>query len=117
MEKVIKIGGIDCRLKTSAAVPRLYRIKFNEDLIVDFAKLTDEVKNNGGALSPSGITTLEQFAYICHKYGDPTQPDDIVEWLEQFDDDAAIYHALGELIGLWNGENEQKSTAKKNKGE
>ena len=28
MEKVIQIGGIDCRLKSSAAVARLYRLHF-----------------------------------------------------------------------------------------
>lgn len=117
MEKVIKIGGIDCRLKTSAAIPRLYRLKFNEDLIVDFGDLVEDVKKNDGTLSPEGITTLEQFCYICHKYGDPSQPDDILEWLEQFDSDTAIYSVLNDLIGLWNVENEQKSRAKKKKDE
>ena len=117
MEKMINIGGVDCRLKTSAAVPRLYRLKFNEDLIVDFDNLVKEVKENRGILPPRGVTILEQFAYICNKYADPNQPDDIIDWLEQFNDDAAIYNVIDDLIELWNGENKQKSRAKKNKEE
>lgn len=112
MEKTIKIGGIDCRLKTSAAVPRLYRIAFNRDLIVDMDDLFKNTKEGGG-LQPENINTLEQFCYICHKHGDKTQPDTIEEWIEQFDDVGAIYIVLKDLVGLWNGEIEQKSTAKK----
>ena len=114
MEKVLKIGGVDCHLKTSAAVPRLYRLKFNQDLIVDFENLVTDVKTNEGTLSPRAITTLEQFCYICHKYGDPSQPDDIIVWLKQFDNDGAVYNVLSDLISLWSDENEQKSVAKKN---
>ena len=113
MEKILKIGGIDCRLKSSAAVPRLYRIKFGEDLIIDMNRLFDDVENNNGKLLPEDITILEQFCYICHKHGDETQPESIEEWLEQFEDSNAIYLVLNELIGLWSVEVKQKSTAKK----
>lgn len=114
MEKVLMIGGIECRLKTSAALPRLYRLKFGEDLIIGFQKLFEETGRSEGALSPESINTLEQFAYICNKYADPSQPDNIVEWLEQFDNDAAIYMVMRDLIDLWSDENDQASTAKKN---
>lgn len=113
MEITLKIGGIDCRLKTSAALPRRYRLMFGEDLIVDMDNLTEHVKESGGTLMPADITVLEQFCYACHKYGDPTQPDDIEAWLEQFDSPASIYMVLSDLVKLWNGELAGKSTAKK----
>lgn len=112
MEKVIQIGGIDCRLKSSAAVARLYRLYFGDDLIVDMNQLTEDVAANKGALQPRNITTLEQYAYVCHKHADPSQPETIDEWLDQFED-SAIYLALGDIISLWKKETESKSTSKK----
>ncbi len=113
MEKVIQIGGIDCRLKSSAAVARLYRLHFGDDLIIDMNQLMEDVKANEGTLQPRNITTLEQYAYVCHKHADPSQPETIDEWLDQFEDDSAIYLALGDIISLWKKETESKSTSKK----
>lgn len=113
MEKILNIGGIDCRLKSSAAIPRLYRLKFGEDLIIDMSNLFNNVKKNNGQLLADDIAILEQFCYICHKHGDETQPNSIEEWLEQFEDSNAIYLVLNELIELWGAEVKQESTAKK----
>lgn len=113
MEKVIQIGGVDCRLKSSAAVARLYRLHFGDDLIIDMNQLMEDAKANEGTLQPRNITTLEQYAYVCHKHADPSQPETIDEWLGQFEDDSAIYLALGDIISLWKKETESKSTSKK----
>ena len=39
MEKTINIDGKEVRLRATAAVPRLYRIKFGRDIMQDLAKL------------------------------------------------------------------------------
>lgn len=40
MEKTINIDGKEVRLRATAAVPRLYRIKFGRDIMSDIARLS-----------------------------------------------------------------------------
>ena len=40
-------------------------------------------------------------------------PDDIVDWLDQFDSATAIYDALPEIMELWTASQKTTSTAKK----
>ena len=44
MEKTIMIDGREVRLRASAAIPRLYRIKFRRDIYKDFAALQTSVQ-------------------------------------------------------------------------
>ena len=63
MEKVLKIGGVDCHLKTSAAVPRLYRLKFNQDLI-DYKNrdlITNETKDIRNILYVKAFANNDDF--------------------------------------------------------
>lgn len=136
MIKEVNIGGRKCRLKSSAAIPRIYREKFGEDLIVGMSeifnysnlkrKLNEELKAKAEAegtefeptddnLPAKHIETLENFAYILHKHGDPSQSDDVEDWLEQYDL-TDIYDIFPELINIWIEENKQTSTAKKKSG-
>lgn len=115
MEKNINIGGIECHLKCSAAVPRLYRDTFGEDIIISLEDLGAYAREKGfgASLRPQDLRALENLAYIMHKYGDPSQPDTIEEWLEQFPVDA-VYKANAEVLGLWNENNITISKSKKN---
>lgn len=133
MIKDIEIGGKVCRLKSSAAIPRIYRQFFNKDLLMDMnsifeysalkAKLNRELKAKAKKegeefepindnLLPEHIETLENLTYILHKHGDPSQPDDIDEWFEQFEM-LDIYDAFPAVINMWTEENKQLVTAKK----
>ena len=44
IKKNITIDGIEVPFKASAAVPRLYRLKFGRDIYKDFAALQKDVK-------------------------------------------------------------------------
>ena len=46
IQKNITIDGIDVPFKASAAVPRLYRLKFRRDIYQDFAALQKSVGEN-----------------------------------------------------------------------
>ena len=119
MRKTIEIDGKQCEFKSSAAIPRMYRIKFNRDIFVDLAKLDAEVKKNKGkktsALPVSSLEVFENVAFLMHKHGDPSQPKDIDEWLEQFEM-FDIYEVLPQIMEMWQVETEQKSKAKKGQG-
>ena len=39
LEKTVKIGEQEVRFRSSASVPRLYRIKFKRDIFKDLSKL------------------------------------------------------------------------------
>lgn len=138
MKKTVLINGIKCDLKSSAAIPRIYRLKFNRDIFKDMMRIQNQVElqekinreraaeaeKEGKKLDPDEfesqlpIESLEMFenvAYLMHKHGDPSQPDSIEEWLEQFET-FDIYQILPEILELWNIENNQMSAPKKKTG-
>ena len=73
IQKNITIDGIEVPFKASAAVPRLYRLKFRRDIYKDFAALKTEVTEGDENKSEIGIESLEVFeniAYIMAKHAD-----------------------------------------------
>lgn len=125
MRKMITISGIECEFKSSAAIPRMYRLKFGRDIFVDMEKLQKQVKKQeklkeegieeSSSLPIDSLEMFENIAFLMHKHGDPSQPSDIDEWLEQFDV-FSIYEVLPEILEMWNLENKQTSTPKKKTG-
>lgn len=110
MERTVKIGGKDVRMQASAATPVFYRRKFNRDILVDLAPFMA-----GKEMDDLGV--FENLAYIMAKRADPEGvPDDIVEWLDQFDAATAIFDALPEIMTLWVATQKTTSTAKKKSG-
>ena len=106
-EKTLTICGKEVRFKSSASVPRLYRIKFGRDIFKDFTRLEKAFKEQGGE-EASGIPIedleiFENVAYIMAFHADPSIPKTIDEWLDQFDM-FSIYQVLPEILTLW-GEN------------
>lgn len=135
MRKTLIIGGVECNFKTSAAVPRMYRLKFHRDIFNDLnsidrqinqqKKRMEEEKQTAldkglefdaseyeSTLPVQTLTTFENIAFIMHKHGDPSQPADIDDWLEQFET-FDIYNVFPEIISMWNDENQQLSEPKK----
>ena len=104
MRKTITINGTEYKFKSSAAIPRIYRLKFGRDIFVDMQKIEKQIKiqeklkdemqkkcaKEGTEFDESKfesgipIESLEMFeniAFLMHKHGDPDQPDDINEWI------------------------------------
>ena len=117
IQKNITIDGISVPFKASAAVPRLYRLKFRRDIYKDFAALKTEVTEGDENKSKIGIESLEVFeniAYIMAKHADPENvPDNPDEWLEAFNT-FSIYEVLPQLIELWGLNVETQAESKKN---
>ncbi len=112
--KTIEIDGKDVKFKASAAVPRLYRIKFGKDLYRDFADLQKNVDENNSSLDIGSLEVFEQISWVMAKHADPDNvPDDIDEWLEQFNI-FSIYEVLPKLIELWGVNLQTQVEAKKN---
>ena len=117
IQKNITIDGIDVPFKASAAVPRLYRLKFRRDIYQDFAALQKSVGENTEKASALDIESLEVFeniAYIMAKHAAPENvPDNPDDFLEQFNT-FSIYEILPQLIDLWGLNVETQIQSKKN---
>ena len=117
IKKNIVIDGREVPFKASAAVPRLYRLKFGRDIYKDFASLQTNVEEEDAEKSGLDIESLEVFeniAFIMAKHADPDNvPDTPDDFLEQFNT-FSIYEILPQLIELWGLNTATQIESKKN---
>ena len=102
--KKIEIDGKEVIFKASAAVPRLYRIKFGRDIYKDLRQLEKSVGENdedNSNLDLFSLETFEDLAWLMARHADPAKvPDSPEEFLDQFST-FSIYQLLPQLIELW----------------
>lgn len=112
----ITVDGKEVTLRASAAVPRLYRIKFRRDIIQDMqavARAIEDKDKTGQDLPLEALELFENMAYIMAKHGDKDAvPDSPDEWLEEFST-FSIYKIFPVLQALWEGNMEALDVAKK----
>lgn len=90
MTSEIQIGEKTVKLRATAALPRLYRIKFGRDILKDFLHLQKVLENSEEkreiAMADMGTGIFENIAYIMARHAAPEEtPQDQIEWLEQFE--------------------------------
>ena len=103
MIKNIEIDGKEVAFKASAAIPRIYRLKFGRDIYRDLAALERNVGDNKEGESNLDLVSLEMFeniAYVMAKHAEPSIPNTPEEWLDEFNT-FSIYQILPQLIDLW----------------
>lgn len=112
----ITVDGKEVTLRASAAVLRLYRIKFRRDIIVDMqavARAVEDKDQTGQDIPLEALELFENMAYIMAKHGDKDAvPDSPDEWLEEFST-FSIYKIFPVLKALWEGNMEALDVAKK----
>ena len=87
----------------SAAIPRIYRLKFQRDIYKDLALLEKSIgdgKEESSILDVFSLVMFEIFEVIMAKHADPSIPDTPEEWLDNFNT-FSIYQVLPQLIELW----------------
>ena len=80
LSKTVKVGEREVTFKSSAAIPRMYRIKFKRDIFKDLTKLEKSYKDKGDGSKELEIEDLEIFenvAYIMALHGDSSTPSSI----------------------------------------
>lgn len=115
MTRKIEIDGKEVLFKASAAIPRIYRIKFHRDIYKDLSALEKAIDKNseeGSTLDTFSLEMFENIAYIMAKHADSTIPDTPEEWLDEFNT-FSIYQVLPKLIELWGLNVQTDVTAKK----
>lgn len=135
MIKTIKVGDKEIKLKSSAAIPRIYRLKYKRDIFADMAEIGKALKANkdvfksdldkldedesfevgcdiASNIPPEMLTIFENIAFLMNKHGDPNQPDDINDWIDQFET-FDIYEIMPQIMQMWFDENKSTSVVKK----
>ena len=122
MEKTIMIDGREVRLRASAAIPRLYRIKFRRDILQDMQTIKKAVEKSvqenaqeGGQMFSIPLEALELFenvSYLMAKHADPAVPPTVEEWLDGFET-FSIYTVFPAIEELWMANVQQLSTPAK----
>ena len=113
--RTVEIDGVPVSFRASAAVPRLYRNKYQRDIFDDMQTLVSAmgVSDEGeSTLSTFNLELFENIAHIMAMHADPATPDDVVEWLDQFST-FSIYHILPVILELWGLNMETEAEAKK----
>ena len=103
LSKTVKVGDREVTFKSSAAIPRMYRIKFKRDIFKDLSRLEKSYKgktSEGGSFEIEDLEIFENVAYIMAFHADHTIPDNIDDWLDQFEM-FSIYEILPEILELW----------------
>ena len=127
MERTLKIGGAELRMRASALIPRLYRFRFGRDLIKDMAQLekaykkamtikegATEEERREAELSILDLTIFENVAWAMAKNADPNVPNDPDEWLDSINGVFSVYEVLPQILELWtDGLNTTSTPAKK----
>lgn len=100
MVKTITVDGKEVKLKASAAIPRMYRIRFRRDIMHDMKEIDAAVKG-GDQLPIKMLEVFEDVAYLMAKHADPENvPDKVEDWLDQFNT-FSIYEVFPEIADLW----------------
>ena len=116
LKKTLNIGGKEVTFRSSATVPRLYRLKFKRDIFKDLTRLEKSMEKtkDGDEFEIEDLELFENVAYIMAYHADSSIPDTIEEWLDQFEM-FSIYEILPEILELWGTNLITDIEAKKNR--
>ena len=101
--KNIDIDGKQVAFKASAAIPRIYRLKFQRDIYKDLKLLEKSIgaeDENSSNLDLFSLEMFENIAFVMAKHADAAIPNTPEEWLDGFNT-FSIYQVLPQLIELW----------------
>ena len=116
MTKTSEIDGKQVSFRASAAIPRIYRVRFHRDIYKDLAALEKAVGKGDPDESSLDLFSLEMFeniAYVMAKHADGSIPDTPEEWLDGFST-FSIYQVLPQIIELWGLNVQTDVQSKKN---
>lgn len=106
MRGIVKIGSNDVGMFANAASPRLYRLVFHKDFLLECQKEvvnTDIISEMGFIMAMQDVKTSAECAKLTEN--------DFLEWLEQFDPIDTI-EATDAIFELWQKQGKNTSIPK-----
>ena len=116
MERAIEIDGRPVKFRATAAIPRMYRMQFGRDIMVDFRELEQAAKEaaqGNGSIPIPMLEIFENVPFLMARHADPQMEEETVEaWLDGFET-FSIYEVLPQLLELWKLNNQTVDHLKK----
>lgn len=124
MERTVKVDGKEVRFRASAAIPRMYRLKFRRDIIQDMNEIQKAIQQaqeareaggeeDGSTLPLEALTLFENVAYLMALHANPENvPGTVEEWLDGFGT-FSIYTVFPVIQELWSANIQTLNTPKK----
>ena len=125
-EKIVVIDGKEVKMRASALIPRLYRVRFGRDMVADMRQLkkafdkskylpkdATEEEIQDAQLSVLDLTLFENVAYMMVKHAGEDVPGTPEEWLDSIEGVLSIYEILPAILELWSMNNHTTSIPKK----
>lgn len=127
MERIITVGGKELRMRASALIPRLYRYKFQRDVVQDMSALrkaykkaldlpadATEEEREEAQLSALDLTIFENIAWLMIRHAGEDIPDNPDDWLDSIDGVFSVYEIMPVVIELWD-QNQATTSAPRKK--
>lgn len=114
MEKILKIGDKEIKMKSTAGTMMRYRNQFNRDFIKDLVKLQSKLGEKietGQEFEALDLDIFEKIAWCMAKTADNTIPE-IENWLDEFET-FDIMQVLPQIMELLIANMEQINDKKK----
>lgn len=117
MTRELTVDGRSVCLRASAAIPRIYRMRFRRDILKDMREIQTAVES-GEDIPVKLLEAFENMAFIMAKHADPQAvPEATVEdWLDSFST-FSIYQIFPVISELWAQNLTGLETSKKNKSD
>lgn len=128
MERTIRVDGREVRFRASAAIPRMYRLKFRRDILQDMKTIQTTIQESeearqaaiaaceedaGSSIPLEALTLFENVAYLMARHADPEHtPDNVEKWLDEFGT-FSIYTVFPVIQELWTENLQTLNTSKK----
>lgn len=114
MTKTVTIDGAEVRLKTSAAIPYMYRAIYGRDVLVEMRAIAN------GQNEMDALDIWTKLAHLMARHADPENvPETIEVWLEGFST-FGVYELIPTIREMWaenmHGINIPKKKATRRKG-
>lgn len=107
--KKIKVGNKEYTVKANALLPRRYRAEFGKDVISELNKLQESFKNG----TDCDWSIAENLTWLMIKTAGVDEIGTIDEWLENIEDAFAIPKVFGEVLSVWQDNQETTSVPRK----
>ena len=108
MERLVKIGESEIKMRATAATPMHYRNQFKKDMLVELSAM------DGKDVSDMDLGVFERMAYIMS--GAFKAGTSLEDWLDQFEL-MDIIDASAEIMNLWQDNSETRMAShSKNEG-
>jgi len=116
MYKVLTIDGREVPMIANAATPYRFKGVFHEDLLRFFQEVSSKGLEDMGTAE-----VMQKLGFIMAMQAEKADfskinTDKYVEWLEGFSEPMALLMAAGQIMGVYTGQTETDTTAKKEEG-